>query len=157
MTIGDKATNEFVEGIFGSNMLQLFDLNGNFRILEHQRHVCSSLRDVPGKTKKEKMKNSILGALYLCEIWRIHLIKSFYPFPYYICVQLENDWLQNKRGEGTPPYVVLVTRDLVGRVKDNPLFTDAEGEIDINIRTALFVLSCQSSIQLILLPGHSAY
>jgi hypothetical protein len=142
INFADKEVNGFIEKIFRLNMLQLFDLDGNFRTFEHQRHICSSLREIPGKTKKEKIKNSILGALYLCEIWRVHLIQSFYPFPYYICVQLENDWLENNYGKGTPPYVVLVTKNLVERVMNNPFFYNVKAEIDINIQNALNSFFC---------------
>jgi hypothetical protein len=143
--IMDKELNAFIGKIFRLNMLQLYNLDGTVHVLDHQRHICIDIKEIPGKTKKEKIINSVLSVLYLCKIWQIHLIKMEYPLPFFLCVQIEKEWLKN--GNGVPPYVVLVTNDAVERVKNNPAFEKKKDNIDGVIENAVKNLNNKCTIK----------
>ena len=97
----NRLLNIHVNRIIYSNALILFDENSKPVKVDYERHTCSRLNETPGNGKNEKIFNSVIVAIYLWNSWEIHIKNSTYPFEWYGCVQVEDEWLQS--GRGTPP------------------------------------------------------
>ena len=100
----------FIISLIKNNMLQLFDINGNDMEFDFQRHICYSISDISLKigNKNERIKFSTYAAVCLAKIWKINIEKSLYKKNFILLIQVENDWMQGKRGSA-PPYVILNT------------------------------------------------
>jgi hypothetical protein len=87
------------------NSLILFNLDNEPIKFSYQRHICSNFNEMPGENEEERIINSIILVLSLWYSWEIHIQNSKYPYKWYGCVQIENQWLIN--GKNTPPYVIF--------------------------------------------------
>lgn len=114
----------FIQDVCAKNMLQIYDIRGDyFRKFDYQRHICKSLKQVPGMSHTDKIINSIIAALYLGFLWSVHLQKSNYPLSWFACIQVEKEWFQQKRcRKGPAPYVILSVEEVAVKVRDNPAF-----------------------------------
>jgi hypothetical protein len=101
----NKEMQAAVGRVLGINSLILYDLNNNSIRFAYQRHICSSLKEIPGKDKFAKIWNSIILTMSLWKSWEIHIQNSRYPHAWFGCVQADDQWLI--AGEGTPPYVIF--------------------------------------------------
>lgn len=101
----EKEMNNAIGAMLNKNALLLFSIENIPLRLDYQRHVCETLSEVPGNNKKDKVLNSVIMAIHLWFSWDIHAQKSTYPYDWYGCVQVEDDWLL-KDGK-TPPYVIF--------------------------------------------------
>jgi hypothetical protein len=105
----DKELDVKISDILRKNSLLLFNLKSEAIKFDYQRHICTKLSDIPGKSEKEKIRNSIIVAISLWQCWEIHIRKTEYPFSWYGCVHVEDEWL--KKGEFTSPYVIFDSKN----------------------------------------------
>jgi hypothetical protein len=135
MTEKEKEIKAFLSKVIRNNMIQLFDLSGYECSLDYQRHICSTVKDVPGNTLEEKIQIGVHAACILLKLWLIHLEKCQYSLKYYGCVQVEKEWIT--RGKGAPPYVIL-TSIKNEMVKKNPDFFEiSEKEVPNELLKAI--------------------
>ncbi|MFH1777632.1 MAG: hypothetical protein ABH952_08775 [Candidatus Omnitrophota bacterium] len=97
------------------NALLLFNNKNKSELLYGDVHVCNKLSELPGRTKTERIVNSIIIAMHLWNSWEIHIRNSTYSFQWYGCVQVENEWLE--KGKGVPPYVTFDSKEPL-KIKD---------------------------------------
>lgn len=137
----------FVQKVCARNMLQIYDMRGEFRKFDYQRHVCRSLKQVPGLSHTDKIINSIMVALHLGFLWSVHLHKANYPLPWFVCIQVEREWLQQKRCQkGPSPYVILSVEELAAKVMNHSAFKIWTGQHPI-IKKALERSGLQSQMK----------
>ena len=94
-----------INEVLNKNALVMYNLAGDPIKFDYQRHICSNIKDLPGSNRKEKIFNSVILAISLWKNWEIHARKSMYPYNWYGCVQIENEWITDALD--TPPYVIF--------------------------------------------------
>jgi hypothetical protein len=122
----DKKLNEKIAKVLKENALLLFDSEYNATKFDYQRHICSKIAEIPGKNKTEKIENSIIIAISLFNSWIVHIEKSAYPYNWYGCVQIEEEWYSY--GKNTPPYVVFnsLSPELVKNCPEYQIMVEGE-------------------------------
>lgn len=119
----NRELQTFIQKVCARNMLQIYDMRGDFRKFDYQRHVCKYLKQVPGMTHTDRIINSIIVALHLGFLWSIHLHKTNYPLRWFVCIQVEREWLQQKRYQkGPSPYVILSVEEIAAKVMTHSAF-----------------------------------
>ncbi len=101
----NKEYLSFVNNTLRTNAIILYNSKNQAERLDYDRHICRYLKEIPGKNKKEKILNSVMAAISLWNSWEIHIRNSRYPFPWYGCVQFDEEWI--REGTGAPPYVIF--------------------------------------------------
>lgn len=143
----DREVQIFIQKVCAQNMLQIYDMKGAFQKFDYQRHVCKSLNQVPGMSHTDKIINSIIAALHLGFLWAVHLYKTSYPLRWFVCIQVEREWLHHKRHQkGPSPYVILSVEEVAAKVMTYSAFKIWTGNHTI-IKKALDRSGLQSQMK----------
>lgn len=104
--IKSNELHSFCWEIINGETLALIDDDGKYEKIDYHRHIPhNKIDDVPGRTLKTKIRNSIIVTVNLYNYWEHNILNSKYPFKWFGCIQVNDYWI--KEGQGAPPYIIF--------------------------------------------------